>query len=172
MLLNYSAEELLRVPWTARRSNQSILNQPWILTGRTHAETELPVFWPPDVKCWLFEKDPDAGKDWGQDQKQVTEDEMVVWHHWLSVNEFQQIEGRNAGQGRLTCYTPWSHRVWHKWGTEQQQHSIVYMYHSFCILSSIDEHLGCYCVLIVANSFTTNIGHKILIFRFSSSIFF
>ena len=90
---------LLRVPWTARRSNQSILkeikllhpkgNQPWIFIGRTVAEAEAPILWPPDAKSWLIGKDPDASRDWGQEEKGTTEDEMVGWHHWLDGHEFR-----------------------------------------------------------------------------------
>ena len=84
---------LLRVPWTARRSNQSILkegNQPWISTGRTtDAEAGALILWPPDGKSWLTGKDPDAGEDWGQEEKGATEDEMVGWHHCLSGHEFE-----------------------------------------------------------------------------------
>ena len=84
---------LLRVPWTARSSNQSILkNQPWRFTGRTDAEDEAPILWPPDAKSRLIGKDPDAGKDWGQ-EKGVTEDEMVGWYHWLNGHEFEQSLG-------------------------------------------------------------------------------
>ena len=83
---------LLRVPWTARRSNQSILkviNQSWIFIGRTDAEAETPILWPPDAKNWLIWKDPDTGKDWRQEEKGITEDEKVGWHHWLSGHEFE-----------------------------------------------------------------------------------
>ena len=59
-------------------------NQPWIFTGRAGAEAEAPILWPPDAKSWLIRNDPDAGKDWGQEEKRVTEDEMVGWHHWLT----------------------------------------------------------------------------------------
>ena len=85
----------LRVPWTARRSNQIILNQSWIVTGRTDAKAETPILWPLDAKNWLIGKDPDDGKDWGQEGKRATEDEMVGWHHqknqklgsyWLNLN--------------------------------------------------------------------------------------
>ena len=62
-------------------------NQSWIFIGRTDAEVEAPILWPPDVKSWLNGKDPDAGKDWGQEEKAVTEDEMIRWHHWLSGSE-------------------------------------------------------------------------------------
>ena len=74
---------LLKVPWTARRSNQSILREinPELFTGRTEAEAEAPILWPPDVKSQLIGKDPDAGKDGRQKEKGVAEDEMVGWHH-------------------------------------------------------------------------------------------
>ena len=80
---------LLRVPWTARRSNQSILqtNQSWVFIGKTDVEAETPILWPPDAKSWLIWKDPDAGKDWGQ-EKGTTEDEMVGWYHQLKEHGF------------------------------------------------------------------------------------
>ena len=65
-------------------------NQSWIFIGRTDAKAEAPMFWPPDVKNWLIGKDPDAGKDWRQEEKGTTEDEMVRWHHWLNGHEFEQ----------------------------------------------------------------------------------
>ena len=64
-------------------------NQSWIFIGRTDAETEIPILWPPDTKSWLIGKDPDAGKDWGQEEKGVTEDEMVGWHHQCNGHEFE-----------------------------------------------------------------------------------
>ena len=73
-------------------------NQPWIFIRRTDAETEAPILWPPDAKHWLLGKDPDTGKDWGQEEKGVTEDEMVGWHHQLDGYEFEQTPG--DGEGR------------------------------------------------------------------------
>ena len=73
---------LLRVPWTARRSNQSILKE-WVFIGRTDVEAETPTLWPPDVKSWLVWKDSDAGKDWRREEKGTTENEMVGWNHQL-----------------------------------------------------------------------------------------
>ena len=64
-------------------------NQSWIFTGRTDAEAETPILWPPDTKSWLIGKDPDAGKDWGQEEQGMTEDEMVEWQHWLDGHEFE-----------------------------------------------------------------------------------
>ena len=78
---------LLRVPWTARWSNQKE-NQSWIFIGRTYAEAETPILWPPDVKNWLIWKDPGAGKNWRKEDKGTTEDEMVGWHHRLNGYEF------------------------------------------------------------------------------------
>ena len=68
-------------------------NQPWTFIGRIDAESEAPILWPPDVKSQLAGKDPDAGKDWGQEQKGTTEDEMVGWHHWLNGHGFEQALG-------------------------------------------------------------------------------
>ena len=81
---------LLRVPWTVRRYNQSILkDQSWVFIGRTDVEGETPILWPPLRKSWLIGKDPDAGRDWGQEEKGTTEDEMVGWHHRLDGHEFE-----------------------------------------------------------------------------------
>ena len=68
-------------------------NQPWIFIVRTDTEAETPILWPPDVKSRLIEKDPDAGKDWGQEEKGRTDDEMVGWHHWLNAHKFEQTLG-------------------------------------------------------------------------------
>ena len=85
-------------------------NQSWIFTGRTDAEAEAPILWPPDVKNCLTEKDPDAGKDWRWEEKETTEDEMIGWHHRLDGNEFEQAPGVGDGQGGLACYSPWGHK--------------------------------------------------------------
>ena len=81
-------------------------NQSWIFIGRTDAEAEAPILWPTDVKNWLIGKDPDAGKDWRQEEKGTTEDEMVGWHHWLLGQEFEQAPGVGDGQGSLACCSP------------------------------------------------------------------
>ena len=80
-------------------------NKPWIFIAKT--EAKAPILWPPDVKSWLIGKDPDAGKDWGQEEKGVTEDEMFGWHHWLNAHEFEQTPGDTEGQGSLACCCPW-----------------------------------------------------------------
>ena len=103
MLLNYGSGEDSWESFVLRgdQTSQSVDsgnpvdsgNQPWIFIGRTDAEVEIPIFWPPDVKSWLIWKDPDAGKDWGQEEKGTTEDEMVGWHHWLNGHGFGWTPG-------------------------------------------------------------------------------
>ena len=82
-------------------------NPPWIFTGRTDAEAETPILWPPDAKSWLTGKDPDAGKDWRQEEKGTTEDEIVGWDLWLNEHEFEQTIGDSEGQGSLAWYSQW-----------------------------------------------------------------
>ena len=81
-------------------------NQSWIFIGRTNAEVETPILWPPAVKNWLIGKDPDAGKDWKREEKQMTEDEMVGWHHRHNGCEFEWALGVDDGQGGLACCSP------------------------------------------------------------------
>ena len=85
-------------------------NQPWIFTGRTDAEAEAPILWPPDAKSQIIGKDPDAGKDWGQEEKGMTEDEMIGWHHQLNRHESEQIPEDSEGQGSLACCNSWGHK--------------------------------------------------------------
>ena len=93
---------LLRVPWTARRSNQSILKEtrPWMFIGKTDVEAETPILWPAHPKSWLIWKDSDAGKDWGQEGKGMTEGEMFGWHHWVNGHEFLVNSGSWWWTGR------------------------------------------------------------------------
>ena len=95
-------------------------NQPWIFTGRTHAEAEGPILWPPDVKSQFIGKDPGAGKDWRQEEKKATEDKMVGRHHRLNGHEFEQALGDGEGQGSLACCNVGWQRVRHDWAPEQQ----------------------------------------------------
>ena len=97
---------LLRGPWTARRSNNPKGSQPRTFIGRTDAEAEAPILWPPNINSWLIRKDPDAGKDWRQEEKGMAEDEMVGWHHQLNGHKFEQAPGYSEEQGSLVCCSP------------------------------------------------------------------
>ena len=95
------------------RSNQPVSpkgNQSWIFIGRTDAEAGAPILWPPDTKSWLIGKDPDAGKDWRQEEKGTMENEMVGWHHRLNGHGFEQALGVGEGQGGLVCYSSWGRK--------------------------------------------------------------
>ena len=85
-------------------------NQSWVFIGRTDAEAETPILWPADEKNWLISKDPDAGKDWRQEEKGATEDEMVGWHHWLKGHEFEWTPGVADRQGSLACCSSWGRK--------------------------------------------------------------
>ena len=82
-------------------------NQHWVFIGRTNEEA--PMIWPPDMEYWLIGKDPSTGKDWGLEEKGVTENEMVGWHYWLNGHEFEQTPRDGERQGSLACCSPW---VW------------------------------------------------------------
>ena len=85
-------------------------NQPWIFTGRTDAEAEAPILCPPDAKSGLIGKDLNAGKDWRQEEKGMTEDEMVGWHHRLNGHEFEQALGDSEGQESWACCSSWGRK--------------------------------------------------------------
>ena len=110
-------------------------DQSWVFIGRTDAEAETPVLWPPHVKSWLIGKDSDAGRDWGQEEKGTTEDEMAGWHHRLDVPEFEWIPGVGDGQGGLACCDSWGRKElytteWLNW-TELCLQSASFLHFAF-----------------------------------------
>ena len=103
---------LLRVTWT-NKEIQPVSpkgNQSWIFIGRTDVKAETPILWPPDEESWFIWKDPDDGKDWSQEEKGMTEDEMVGWHHWLNGHEFEYTLGVGDRQWGLECCSPRGHK--------------------------------------------------------------
>ena len=101
-------------------------DQPWDFFGRYDAKAETPVLWPPHAKSWLIGKDPDAGRDWGQEEKGMTEDEMAGWHHWLDAHEFGWTPGVGDGRGGLACCGSWGRKESDmterlNWTTKQQK---------------------------------------------------
>ena len=118
-------------------------NQSWIFIGRTDVEAETPILWPPDAKNGLIWKDPDAGKDWRQEEKGTTEDEMAGWHHQLNEHESEWTLGVGDGQGGLECCDSWGRKEsdtteWLNW----TEHPIVYMHHIFFIHSFTKSKLA------------------------------
>ena len=112
MLWNYGAKKTLESPLDSKEIKlvHPKGNQPWIFIGRTEAKTEAPIIWPPDANSWLTLKDPDAGKDWGQEEKGGTEEEKAGWHHGLNEHEFEQTLGDNEEQAGLVCCSLWDHK--------------------------------------------------------------
>ena len=98
---------LLRVPWTARKSNQSILKEisPGCSLKRLMLKLKLPTLWPPDAKSWLIWKDPDAGKDWGQEEQGAAEDGIIGRYHWFNEHQFDHTLRNSEGQKSLVCYS-------------------------------------------------------------------
>ena len=119
--------------WCWRRLFQPVNhkgNQYWIFIGRTDAKAETPILWPPDAKNWLIWKDPDAGQDWRQEEKGMTEDEIVGWHHRLDGHKFEQAPGVGDGQGSLACWNLWGHKEsdtteWLNW-TEHTDYIFIF----------------------------------------------
>ena len=113
-------------------------NQSWVFIGRTEAEDEIPIVWPPDVKNWLIGKDPDDGKYWRQEKKEMTEDVMVGWYHWLDGHEFEQAPGVGDGQGGLACCSPWGTKS-QTWLSDWSNWELLWLYNtevtSFLFLS-------------------------------------
>ena len=105
---------LLRVPLDCKEIKpvNPKENQPWICPLRTDAEA--PILWPPDAKSWFTGKDPDAGKDWRQEEKGTTKDKMLGWHHWHDGHEFEQDPGDGEGMGSLVYCSPWVAKSWTK----------------------------------------------------------
>ena len=106
-------------------------DQSWVFFGRTDAKAETPILWPPDVKSWLIGKDPDAGRDWGQEDKGTTENEMAGWHHWLYGRESEWTPGVGDGQGGMACCDSWGRKEadtteWLNWTeTKSDSRSVV-----------------------------------------------
>ena len=104
--------------------------QPWDFFGRNDAKAENSVLWPPHVKSWLIGKDPDAGRDWGQEEKGTTEDEMAGWHHWLDGRESEWTPGVGDGQGGLACCDSWGRKEsdtteWLIWSDNHRRNEIM-----------------------------------------------
>ena len=130
-------EKTLESPWTARRSNQSVLKEisPGCSLEALMLKLKLQLLWPPDAKNWLIWKDPDAGKDWRQEEKGTVKDEVVGWHHRLNGHGFGWTLGVGDGQGGLVCCGPWGCKQSDM--TERlnwtEPNVILILFYSFCL---------------------------------------
>ena len=111
----------------AQKALWGSLDQSWVFFGRTDAKAETPILWPPHAKSWLIGKDSDAGRDWGQEEKGTTKDEVAGWHHRLDGHEFGWTPGVGDEQGGLVCCKE-SQRVRHDWATELTKMASHYIY--------------------------------------------
>ena len=154
-------EETLESPLDSKEIKPVNLkgHQPWIFIGRTDPEAENPVFWSSDVNSWLIGKVPDAGKDWGQKEKRVSEDETAGWHHRCNAHELGQTLGDGEGQRGVVCCSPWGHKELDVTG--RLSNNIILKCHSVCV---------CVCIgAIIDNSnkipcFTKQSSQKIISF--------
>ena len=129
-------------------------DQSWVFFGRTDFEAETPTLWPPDAQSGLSWKDPDAGKDWEQEEKGITENEMVGWHHWLNRHGFGWTLGVSDGQGALVCCSSWGHKElymterlnWTELIREKNLKNNIYKYVCVCVCVCVCIHV-CLCVL-------------------------
>ena len=123
---------LLRVPWTAKEIQPVHFegDQSWVFFGRNDAKAETPVFWPAHAKSWLIGKDSDAGRDWGQEEKGTTEDEMAGWHHQLDGCEFEWTPGVFDGQGGRACCDSWGRK---ELGTTERLNNIYLFLFYYCL---------------------------------------
>ena len=130
-------------------------SQSWILIGRTDAEAQTPILWPPHAKSWFIGKDPEAGRDWGQEEKGTTEDEMVGWHHRLDGHEFEWTPGVGDGQGGLVCCDSWGRKEsdttepmnWIELNRHHNHVEIQPWYSSFCGQWSNLSKLSCKVIM-------------------------
>ena len=148
-------------------------DQPWVFFGRNDAKAETPILWPPHAKSWLIGKDPDAGRDWGQKEKGMTEDEMAGWHHWLYGHEFEWTLGDGDGQGGLACCNSWvvKSQTWLSDWTELNwnEYSIICIYPILLTHSFVHEHFSCSHGSAVMNNAIMNTRVQIA-FQMSISI--
>ena len=144
--------------------------QSWMFIGRTDAEAETAILWPPDMKNWLLGKDPDAGKDWGQEEKGMTEDEMVGQHHWVYGHESEWTPGVGDGQGGLACCGPWgceeSYTTDRLNWTEHREGAGILSQRIFCWLSELKKTSP----RIIFSEARNMVERRLIVWRYKASL--
>ena len=163
MLLNCGVKKTLESPLDCREIQPvHPKDQSWVFIGRTDVEAETPVLWPPDGKNWLIGKDPDAGRDWGQEEKGTTEDEMAGWHHQLDGHEFEWSPGVGDGQAGLACCDSWGRKEsdtteWLNWLTDWCRETSLVKKVSVCFMPSpISAQNEVYSMLLILSQTNLN----------------
>ena len=150
------------------RENQPVHSkgdQPWVFFGRTDAKAETPILWPPHAKSWLIERDPVAGRDWGQEEKETTEDEMARWHHQLDGHEFGWTPGVGDRQGGLACCDSWGLKEsdtteWMNW-TELSQPNLCGSYEAELLILGLETAPNAWrSTLLFCALFTSGVFHS------------
>ena len=161
MLLNCGVGETLESPFNSKEIQpvHPKVNQSWIVIGRSDAEAEIPILWPPDVKSWHIWKDPYAGKDWRQEEQGTTEDEIGGWHHWLNGNGFGWTLGVGDGQRGLSCCSPWGCKELDL--TEQLNWTDGFLYNSYykSILFQLSRRFWCISGAYIWYNLYKNFNH-------------
>ena len=148
-------------------------DQPWVFFGGNDVEAETPVFWPPHVKSWPIGKDSDAGRDWWQEEKGTTEDEMAGWHHLPNGCEFEWTPGFVDGQGGLVCCNSWGHRVGHDWATELnwtelKAHYVANKIQSFICITIFIDMSPMYYSYLMPNIYELGVRYCLLLDKYAS----
>ena len=176
MLLNSQLEKTLESPLDCKEIQpvHPKGDQSWVFIGRTDVEAETPILWPPHAKSWFIGKDPDAGRDWGQEEKGMTGDEMAGWHHWLNGHESEWTPGDGDGQEGLACCDSWGCKELDtierlNW-TELNVPLCVYVHHIFLIDSYFEGPLSCFPMWDIITVLLWTLEHMYL-FKLVFSLF-
>ena len=147
-------EKTLESPWdcTEIQPVHSEGGQPWVFFGRNDAKAETPVLWPPHAKSWLIGKDSTAGRDWWQEEKGTTENEMAGWHHWLDGLESEWTPGVGDGQGGLACCDSWGHKeldTTERPNWTEAKDTLIYFCNIICTSIYLSLIYLCYCPIFL-----------------------
>ena len=168
MFLNCGVEKTLESPLDCKEIQpvHPKGDQSWVFIGRTDGEADTPILWPPDAESWLIWKDPDAGKDWGQEEKGTAEDEMVGWHHLLNGNGFGWTLGVGDMQGGLACCGSWGHKESDTTESLNSTEELLCSLSLVCIMKFHDLYALCVFVYVYVFLIGKLVAHLTLSFTY------